>query len=203
MNKPWVYDVNNVSVVHDANVRLKHPPPQSKRYNADLTRRIRLSEHTTWDIEKGEIKVLGERHVAIDVQALCNFLNSLLGVQVAEVVMHSVEYRLGKAEAEKFMAKHPGATLNKLIERLVEADRLQGVGITKVSLSDNPEHSVFIEVVNPATRGAVGAAKSFIFSWWAGALSSQMGKELDVNGVAYDEQNNTARSKLIERRLKK
>jgi hypothetical protein len=58
---------------------------------------------------------------------------------------------------------------------------------------------VLIEVANPGTKGTVGAAKSFIFSWWAGLLSTHLGKELDVNEVWYDKQENIARGRLVER----
>jgi len=160
-----------------------------------------LSGDASWDKEKGEIRISGERHVAIEAQSLCDFLDSLVGVQVAEVIMHSLEYRLGKAEGKRFMEKNPQATLNQLIEHFANADRLSGMGLTKTTWTAHPE-ALLVEVTNPATSGLVGASKSFIFSWWAGALSSHAGKEFDVNGVAYDEQKNIARGTLVERKLK-
>lgn len=138
--------------------------------------------------------------MAIDAQSLCNFLDSLVGVQVAEVIMHNLEYRLGKAEAKRFMEKNPQATLNDLIEHFVEADRLSGMGITKTAWCANPGEALLVEVANPGVRGRVGASKSFIFSWWAGALSSHTGKEYDVNEIAYDEQKNITGCKIVERR---
>ena len=151
------------------------------------------------DADKGEIRLFGKRHVAIDAQSLCEFLDSLVGTQVGEVIMHSLEYHLGRTEAERFKEKNPQATLNDLIERFVGADRLSGVGLTKVTMSSNPQHLVLIEIANPGTKGSTGAAKSFIFSWWAGLLSLHLGKELDVNEVWYDEQGNIARGRLVER----
>lgn len=162
-----------------------------------------MSQDLTWEKEKGEIRISGERHVAVDAQSLCNFLDSLVGVQVAEVIMHNLEYRLGKAEGKRFIEKSPRATLNELIAHFVEADRVSGMGITKTTWCANPGGGLLVEVSNPAIRGCVGASKSFIFSWWAGALSSHAGKEFDVNEVAYDEQKNIARGKLVERRFLK
>jgi hypothetical protein len=159
------------------------------------------SEETTWDKEKGEIRISGERHVAIDAQSLCDFLDSLVGVQVAEVIMHNLEYRLGKAEAKKFKQKNPQASLDDLINHFVEADRLSGMGMTKATWTANPR-VLLVEVSNPAIRGHAGASKSFIFSWWAGALGSYTGTEFDVNGIEYDERKNIARGTLVERRLK-
>ena len=151
------------------------------------------------DADRGEIRVFGKRHVAIDAQSLCEFLDSLVGTQVGEVIMHSLEYHLGRTEAERFKEENPQATLNDLIERFVEADRLSGVGLTKVSMSSNPQHLALIEVANPGTKGSTGATKSFVFSWWAGVLSSQLGKELDVNEVWYEKEGNIARGRLVER----
>lgn len=139
--------------------------------------------------------------MAIDAQSFCNFLDSLVGIQVSEVIMHNLEYRLGKAEAKMFRQKNPQATLNDLINHFVEADRLSGMGIAKTTWTANPR-ALVVEVTNPATRGLVGASKSFIFSWWAGALSSHTGKEFDVNGIEYYEQKNIVRGTLVERQLK-
>jgi hypothetical protein len=115
--------------------------------------------------------------------------------------MHNLEYQLGKAEAKRFKEKNPQATLNDLIEHFVEADRLSGMGITKTTWCADPDDIVQVEVANPAVRGSIGASKSFIFSWWAGALSFHTGKELDVNGITYDEQTKVIRCKLVERRF--
>ena len=114
--------------------------------------------------------------------------------------MHNLEYRLGKAEGKRFMGKNPQATLNELIEHFVEVDRLSGMGVTKATWCANPGETLLVEVVNPGVRGRVGASKSFIFSWWAGALSSHAGKEYDLNGMDYDDQSNITRCKIVERR---
>jgi hypothetical protein len=167
----------------------------------NLARSDRLSEDATWDKEKGEIRISGERHVAVDAQSLCDFLDSLVGLQVAEVIMRNLEYRLGKAEAKRFKEKNPQASVKELTDHFVEADRLSGMGITKTTWTPNPQ-ALLVEVANPATRGHAGASKSFIFSWWAGALSWHTGKEFDLNSIVYDEKANIVRGTLVERRLK-
>src|SRR5208337_667484 len=114
--------------------------------------------------EKGELRILGIRLIAIDAQTLCNHLDSLVGVKVGEVIMHNLEFRLGKLDAARLKAEKPGATLNDLIEHLRMTDRLTGVGMTTVSLPENFSEPVEVEVANPSVKGTEGAAKSLIFS---------------------------------------
>ena len=136
--------------------------------------------------EKGELRILGIRLTAIDAQSLCNHLDSLVGVKVGEVIMHNLEFRLGKLDAAKLKAEKPGASLGDLVEHLRRMDQLTGVGMTSVSIPDNPGDHVEVEVSNPSVKGTKGAAKSFIFSYWAGALTALLDKEFDVKNVVYD-----------------
>lgn len=158
-----------------------------------------MSEDAVWDTEKGELRILGQRHVAIDAQTLCSHLDSLVGTQVAEVIMHNLEFRTGKLDAARLKASKPNAPLPELIEHLSKSDRLSGAGVTKVTLPDAPEDSIRCEVSNPGVKGVTGASKAFIFSWWAGALTALVDKEFDVKNVAYDERNNVL-SGVIARR---
>jgi hypothetical protein len=146
-----------------------------------------LSGDAVWDTEKGELRILGKRHTAIDAQTLCSHLDSLVGVQVAEVIMHNLEFRLGKLDAAKLKTERPQASLPELVEHLAKSDRLSGVGMTKVTLSKSPQNPMQIEVTNPSVKAASGAAKAFIFGWWAGALTALFDKEFDVTNVVYDE----------------
>ncbi len=158
-----------------------------------------MSEETVWDTEKGELRILGQRHTAIDAQNLCDFLDSLVGIQVAEVIMHNLEYRLGKLNAAKLRSENLKSTLDQLIEILIKADRLSGAGITKVVRVENPNDPIQVEIANPSVKGTTGAAKSFIFSWWAGALTSLFDKEFDVKNVAYDEEKNVLKAQIVPR----
>jgi hypothetical protein len=109
----------------------------------------------------------------------------LVGVKVGEVIMHNLEFRLGKLDAARLKAGKPGASLNDLVEHLRKVDRLTGVGMTTVRLPENPSEPVDVEVANPSVKASEGAAKSFIFSYWAGALTALLDKEYDVKNVVY------------------
>jgi len=166
---------------------------------SSLTRGNQLSEEAFWDKENGAIQILGQRHTAIDAQSLCDFLDSIVGIQVGEVIMHSLEFRLGKSDAARLKDERPNATLDECIEQLAKSDRLSGIGITSVTLAGNSQDSIRIEVTNPSVKGSAGAGKSFIFSWWAGALSSLLGSNFDVNGVVYNEEKNVIRCRIVPR----
>ena len=159
----------------------------------------RLNEDAVWDTENGELRILGQRHTAIDAQTLCSHLDSLVGLQVAEVIMHNLEFRLGKLDAARIRAEKPQASLAELIETFAKSDRLSGVGITKVTLSNNPQYLARIEVTNPSVKATTGAAKSFLFGWWAGALTALFDKELDVKNVDYDETRNLLQGQIASR----
>lgn len=113
--------------------------------------------------------------------------------------MHNLEFRLGKLDGAKLKSERPGATLSEHVEHLAKSDRLSGIGITNVSLSEKPSESIQIETLNPSVKGSAGAAKSFVFAWWAGALTSLVGRELDVNGVEYSESKNLIKCRIVPR----
>jgi hypothetical protein len=147
-----------------------------------------LSEDAVCYTEKGELRILGNRHIAIDAQALCTYLDSLVGVKVGEVIMHNVEFSLGKMDASRLRAERPQSSLTELVEHLTTSERLSGSGITKVLLTENPQNRILIEVANPGVKGTAGAAKEFLVAWWAGAFSALYDKEFDVRHVTYDEE---------------
>ncbi len=145
------------------------------------------------------MRFLGKRHTAIDAQTLCNHLDSLVGIQVAQVIMHNLEFRLGKLDAAKVKVEQPRATLDQLIEHLNKMERLSGIGVTKVALPEKPQAPIQIEVTNPSVIGTAGAAKSFVFSWWAGALTALLGKEFDVKDAVYHEEKNLLKGQIEAR----
>jgi hypothetical protein len=71
--------------------------------------------------------------------------------------------------------------------------------MTKVILPENPQDSIQLEINNPSVKGAEGAAKSFVFAWWAGALTALLDKEFDVKDVIYDEKDNMLKSQIKAR----
>jgi len=158
-----------------------------------------MSEDAVWVKEKGELRILGQRHTAIDAQTLCDHLDSLTGAQVAEVIMHNLEFRLGKLDAARLKAEKPQATVRELLDDLAKADCLSGLGITTVTLHENPQTSIDIEIANPSVKANAGAAKAFAFSWWAGALTALLDSEMEAKNVFYDEKMNLIRSQITRR----
>ena len=151
------------------------------------------------DAGKGELRVFGTRVTAIDAQALCNHLDSLVGAKVAEVIMHNLEYRDGKLDAAKVRAEKPQASLGELIEDLARGARLSGLGVPKVTLPENAKEPIEVQIVNPCVTGSSGAAKSFAFSWWAGVLTTLFGREMDVQGYVYYEDRNMTTCRIVAR----
>jgi hypothetical protein len=158
-----------------------------------------VSEEAVWDTEKAELRILGKRHTAIDVQTLCHHLDTLVGLQVAEVIIHNLEFRLGKLNAAELKAEKPQATLHELVEHLAKTDRLSGLGVSKVTLPEPPQNSVEIEIANPSVKGNAGAAKAFAFAWWAGALTALLDKEMETKNVFYSEEKNVMRCRILPR----
>ena len=157
------------------------------------------AEEPTWNREKGELTILGRRHTAFDVQPFCNYMDELVGAKVAEVMMKNLQSRLGKEDGAWLKKDHPNANLSELINLASEWDRLAGYGATEASLIEID--SVSLTVSNPAIKGTKGAAKAFLFAWWAGMISSLIGKDYDYSNVTYDETANTMKCKIAPRVL--
>ncbi len=158
-----------------------------------------LTEGLAWDKAKGELSVLGRRHVAVDAESLCQHLDALVGVQVAEVIMNNHQIRLGKEDAARARQERPQATVREIVDLLVDADSLSGMGMTKVSLPESPENAIAIQISNPAVRATVGSAKGFVFSYWAAVLSFLLARELEVGDVTYNERDNTLSCQIVLR----
>jgi len=165
-----------------------------------ITGLTRLSEETFWDTEKGVLRIGGQRHTAIDAQTLCDHLDTLVGSKVAEVIMHNLEFRLGKLDATRFRNEKPQATLQELVEYLAKTARLSGLGITNVTLLENEKSDpVQIEIANPSVKGSAGAAKAFGFSWWAGVMTTLLDKQMEPHDIFYDREKDVIRCRLVAR----
>ena len=151
------------------------------------------------DIEKGELRISGVRLTAINAQALCDHRDSLVGVKVAEVIMHNLEFRLGKLDGARVKAEDPQASLQELIGHFASDDRLSGFGVTKVTLPEQANMPIEVEIANPSVKGAGGAAKAFAFSWWAGVLTSLLDREMDARNFLYYEERNIMRCQIVPR----
>ncbi len=158
-----------------------------------------MGEGPVWDKEKGEIRILGRRDTAVNAQALCDYLDSLVGVQVAEVIMQNLEFRLGKEDGASIRAERPKATISELIQLLAEWDRMTGMGVTKVTLPEEQDAPILVAVSNPSVKGDAGSSKAFLFSWWAGALTSLFNVNLETRNVAYDKESNSMKCEIVPR----
>lgn len=146
-----------------------------------------------------ESRIFGARLTAIDVQSLCDRLDNLVGTKVAEVIMHNLEFRDGKLDAARVRAEESKATLEEVVERLVRIVRLSGVGVSRVTLPESGKGPIAIEIENPSVKGTGGAAKAFAFSWWAGAFTSLLDKEMDVENFVYYPDRDVMRCQIVPR----
>jgi hypothetical protein len=138
------------------------------------------------DEKRGEVRLLGLRQMIIDMDALCNHLDTLVGSQVAEVIIKNLELQEGKEEAKRFLRNHPGAKVQEFIELMKRYDALSGVGITSVKFSEHNEDPILIEISNPYIKRTSGSSKSLLFSWWCGVLSGIFHREFDLESITYD-----------------
>lgn len=148
----------------------------------------KMSEEAFWDKEKGRLGILGHRRVAIDAQALCEHLDSLLGSQVAEVIINNHEVRLGKEDAEGIRREKPQATIQEILDQLAEADRLSGMGVVKVTVLPGQVDltRIAVEISDPCVTRTEGASRAFVCSYWSGVLSALLGGEFEAKNVTCD-----------------
>jgi len=154
------------------------------------------------DEKRGEVKLLGLRQMVIDMDALCNHLDTLVGNQVAEVIIKNLELQEGKEEAERFIRNHPDAKVEEFIDLMKRYDALSGVGITSVRFSENQDGLIFIEISNPYIKRTTGSSKSLLFSWWCGVLSGILHRELDLESITYDASSDVMKCTIAPRVIK-
>ena len=114
--------------------------------------------------------------------------------------MKNLQSRLGKEDGAWLRREHPQADLRELIKIASERDRMAGVGMTQATLSGPGPDLVALKICNPAVKGNKGAAKAFLFAWWAGVISSFLGRDFDYANVSYDESENTIECEIVPRR---
>ena len=160
-----------------------------------------VPKEIVWDKAKGELRILGKRHTALDAQALCDHLDSLVGPTVAEVIMDNHERRLGKEDAARFRREKPQATVRDIIDTIIETDILSGTGVTEVTIPEGAMHedTIFVKIHNPCVKVASGAAKAFLFSYWCGVLSSLLDNEFEAKDVSYSEAENLLTARIVRR----
>jgi hypothetical protein len=82
----------------------------------------------------------------------------------------------------------------------MEWDRAAGVGATRVTLGKDAMSPILLEISNPSVKGIQGAAKAFLFSWWAGMLTSLMARSFEAKNVTYDKERDLMRCEMVPRR---
>ena len=156
-----------------------------------------MGDDVVLDKAKGELRIFGKRHIAIDAQALCDQLDLMVGPKVAEVMINQHEVRLGKEDVIEMRAERPQATVRELVDLLISADAASGMGITEVAIPQNPPGPIDLQISNPCMKRTSGAGKALLFSYWCGALTELLGTELKVNYVTYDESNDVLKCQFI------
>lgn len=158
-----------------------------------------MSEGVVWDKAKGELRILGQRRTAVDIQGLCEHLDLIVGAKVAEVVMNQHEFRQGKDDAARIRQEKPDAAIQELLDSFANAETLSGVGVVKVTLPEASLGPIDLEISNPCVKRTTGAAKSLLFSYWCGLFTQLLGKEFKIDHVTYDENKNLMKCRIIPR----
>jgi hypothetical protein len=154
-------------------------------------------EDIVWDRAKGELRIVGKRHVALDAEALCRHLDDLVGTPVAEVIVRNHEVRLGKEDAERHRKEKPDASVEEIIATVRESDLLSGIGLTKFTVQG--DQSVLVEISNPCVNETAGAAKSLLFGYYSGVFSFLFGKEYDEVDAKFNKSSNVLSARLVPR----
>lgn len=154
-----------------------------------------MSEELISDAKKGELRILGQRHIAMDAEALCRHLDACVGLQIAEVIINNHEFRLGIEDVQTIRRQNPQVTDQQIVDILIRSEELSGTGVTRVTLPHGAD-AVELEIANPAIKGTGGAAKALILSYWCGAISSLLKRDHEIANLEYDSENNVLRGQL-------
>jgi arabinogalactan endo-1,4-beta-galactosidase len=115
--------------------------------------------------------------------------------------MKYLEFNRGKQEASKVALEGQGSPIVDLVKEIIKINRLTGMGITELSLPNNSNGTgtYIVEVQNPIVKKTEGAAGMFLISYWAGALSSLIGKQLEIKTINYDKSRDVMVGELATR----
>ena len=152
-----------------------------------------------YDEAKGELRIEGQRYAAIQVEAMCKHLDTLVGTRLAETIMNNHQRRQGIENAERIRELDPSAKTEQMLRVLAEDDRAAGFGIPKITITESAEQPAKLEIYNPVITATEGAGKVFMVSYWSGALSVLLGREVDAANTAYDPTKNTLSCSFLKR----
>jgi tRNA nucleotidyltransferase/poly(A) polymerase len=144
---------------------------------------------------KGILRVMGQRRLAVNAQALCDHLDLLVGSKVAEVIMANTAFALGASDAERAVKEMPDATILEVIEHLLQEQRQSGAG--NCTLSFVSEKSADLEIANPVLKPAKGSARMMLVSHWCGVLSELLKEKMVPDKIRYDEEIDVLSCKII------
>ena len=82
-----------------------------------------------WLSNVAEIRLLNERLAAINIQALCDDLDSLYGPIVSATSMKYIGFNHGKRAASQIALLNPGLPTNETVKEIVRINRLTGMGM--------------------------------------------------------------------------
>jgi hypothetical protein len=162
------------------------------------------SDDIVWDKSKGELRILGKRYTALDAQALCDHMDSLVGPTVAEVIIDNHERHLGKEDAAGFRQERPQTTVREIIDLIIKTDLLSGTGVTKITIPEGAmsEGAILVEIWNPSVKTSQGAGKALLLSYWCGALSFLLEGQFEAKDVLFKENENVLTAKIVRREVK-
>jgi hypothetical protein len=140
-----------------------------------------------WYKEKAEFQLLGQRLGVVNVQSFCTYLDALFGRMVAATTMRHLQYKLGREDGSELALENSGSPLREVIKMAIETDQLRGMGLAKVFIPSSSNGAYVVEVRNPIVKQTEGASGAFLSSYWAGALSGLLEKEMQVENVNYDQ----------------
>ena len=158
-----------------------------------------MDEGVVWDKAKGELRILGQRHVAFDIQGFCEHFDLMVGPVVAEVMMNQHEFRQGKEDAASIRQRKPEAAIQELVDSFANAGALSGVGVVKVTIPEASLGPFNVEISNPCVKRTTGAAKSLLFSYWCGLFTQLLGKEFKIDDVTYNDKGNLMKCRIVPR----
>jgi hypothetical protein len=153
-----------------------------------------VERRAQWKQDDGEIVISGRRHLAVDVRSLCRHIDLLVGCRVAEVIFNQHWFALGRDDAVRAKVEKPSSNIREIVTDLAQYDRLSGLGVTRLTIPENPDSPVELEISNPCLDSSEGAGKAVLTSYWCGALTFLLGKEVVVSNLTFDQ--NIARCKL-------
>jgi len=148
--------------------------------------KIETKRNVKFDLEKGEIRVLGVRCFLIDPIPSCEKVDRMFGTG-AEVIVHNMGFEFGYRFFDSITRNNPEKTRENLLTELVAAAPELGFGaVNIVTARENPP-MVKVTVKNPAAKTVKGSQKQLAGSFWAGVLSKYFDKQLTCKDFVYDE----------------